>query len=211
MLKKFQNYNLSYVEVILEALNEKVDVQLRAENFNYLLDSTYSLDYLTYPLEENFEDLISMLKKVTPIDNKIFAVMLPCDTSEIKPIDKQQQNSDILSSLNVDTIIELSKLETNFYKGLIDNPMGDFPYQFDSIHELGNYLLSEDDDLFLLLINTIFFPSEFGWMLIFDYDFEALHIMYKPEIKDKLERNEYFIKNRYTKSEIFKMIAKAGE
>ncbi|MES2446862.1 MAG: hypothetical protein V4546_06750 [Bacteroidota bacterium] len=160
MAKKISDYDISYAEVMLLALSNKIDIRLNNADFNYLLDKNYFLDYLVYPNEETMSGLVSMLKEITQDKDKIFAFTLPRYSTEIRVLDKDEQVNEILSDLNIDIAIELIQSSKDLLNNITDVPDADFPYMFENAEVLGNFLNSEDDDLHLILISTFFFQLD---------------------------------------------------
>lgn len=176
-LNKYRKYNLSYIEVIIENLNNVFDIKLEEENMNFLKDSSYSLKFFKYFfLYDNFPIEIRRFLDVVEDEQFVFT-NLPMEKDDLKPMTQKGVLDWIESQLG----FEARKLTENNMDSF--NSLESLPLLFSDAQDLLAFLdLPEEERGNCFSMPAIIFPVSLKWFWFFDYDY--LNVVYFAFKKD---------------------------
>lgn len=172
-LNKFRKYDLSYVEVLIENLNNVFDIKLEEDKTNFLKDSSYTLKFFKYFfLYDNFPNVIRKFLNVIEKEEFIFT-NLPLEKDDLKPMTRENVLDWIESQLGY----EARCISEDNIKPKGFNTLEGFPLLFDNVQNLLEFLnLSEEERGNCFSMPAIIFPTSLNWFWFFDYDY--LNVVY---------------------------------
>ncbi len=195
MLNRYRKYSIVYIEGILAGMACKMDLGLHSGTFNYLLDDSYSVDYLFSPMAgtATMDGLLAMLECMTDADEELVMVPLPMTGPRLEVEAARAQYRRFLYRIGPDVLASRLNDTAYFMEEFRYDPFLGFPLLFFSITELRALLMSRDDAVFLLLnTNTLVAPISMDWLMLFDYDMDRLHLMAQPEVRQRARNHPHF-------------------
>ncbi len=212
MLNEYRKYDLSFIEVILENLIEKVDIRLESNDFNYIKDKTYTTDYIKYivPGSMDIEELLSILKHLK--EEQYLLLQLPLDRTSLEHTSKKDAFNELVDSLDCDTATELVNNESYYIDRMIDDDNSHFPLLFKSEDLLESFFAEKSEEVEHYFIgNVLLFPISMNWFMHFDYDLGAIHLTYKNDVVDKIKSSIELKNLTYSDDKISQLIIEANE
>lgn len=213
MFNNYKKYNTSFIEVILERLNQIYDLDLNADNFNYIKSNSYKLEYLKYIAPGNFEieKLITIIKSFE--ESQFLIIYLPYKIQSLKPILSDNAWDEFIQNFNfsIREEFKLSKKEMEKQMGEPD-PFNNYPLLFKDKFFLVNFLLSEEEEIEHFFMNNILlFPINMVWFMHFDYDLGAIHFAYKNEVFENIQNQKGLNSLIYSRDQVNQLIIEAKE
>lgn len=182
-LNKYRKYNLSYIEVIIENLNNIFDITLEEKDMSFLKDSSYSLKFFKYFfLYDNFPIEIRRFLDIVEDEQFVFT-NLPMEKDDLKPMTQKGVLDWIESQLG----FEARKLTENNMDSF--NSLEDFPLLFSDVQDLLAFLdLPEKERGNCFSMPAVIFPVSMKWFWFFDYDYlNVVHFAYKKDLTPIIE------------------------
>ncbi|NAS12899.1 hypothetical protein [Poritiphilus flavus] len=213
VLKKYRKYNTSFVEVILERLNNLYDVELKSDDFIYLKDSDYALKYLKYSAPENgnIQRLIEIFQLFE--ESKFLIVSLPLRTRNLEPSSKEDSFDELVEGFDVDIKPEIIENRKTIEHQMGEHdPFNSYPLLIEDKGSLKSFFLDKEEEIEHFFIgNVLLVPIDMQWLMHFDYDLGAIHFAYTNDIIDKIESNIELKKLIYSADEISQLIIEANQ
>ena len=213
MLNEYRKYDLSFIEVILENLREKVNIKLESNDFNYIKDKTYTTDYIKYivPGSMDVEKLVSVLKHLKE-EERYLLLQLPLDRTSLEHTSKKDAFNELVDSLDCDTASELVNNESFYIDRMVNDGNSSFPLLFKSEDLLESFFAEKSEEIEHYFIgNVLLFPTSMNWFMHFDYDLGAIHFTYKNDVIDKIKSSTELKNLTYSDDKINQLIIEANE
>ena len=195
MLNSYRKYDSSFMEVILEVVSQKIDLTLESLVADYFIDKNYAVDYLTspYPNTEEMVSLLAILKGITTADDKLILVILPLEGPTLNIQAPREQFRRHVSTMFPDAAARITDNEYYMNEFRYD-PFGKLPLLFANIAELRGFLMSDDKNVFSLLVlsDVLLLPTKMDWLLLFNFNFNMLELMTKPNLQEHLKNADFF-------------------
>ncbi|QAA81956.1 hypothetical protein EI546_09620 [Aequorivita sp. H23M31] len=212
MLDEYKEYDLSFIEVILENLKRKVDIKLESDDFNYMKDKSYTTDYIKYivPGGVDIEKLITILKLLN--EKPYLLLQLPLDKTTLEYTSKGEGFNELVEKLDRYTASEMVDNKSFFIKKMINKENSSFPLLFKSDNSLKDFFTKKSEEIeHYFISNVLLFPINMSWFMYFDYDLGAIHFTYKNDVMDKIKNNRELKNLTFSDDEIDQLIVEANE
>lgn len=86
MLNRYRKYSIAHMEGVLAEMSARVDLGLHSATFDYLLDDSYSVDYLFSPMAgtDRMDGLLTMLGDITAAGAELVWAPLPLSGPQLQ-------------------------------------------------------------------------------------------------------------------------------
>lgn len=195
MLNRYRKYSIAYIEGILSEVSHKVDLSLNAGRLDYLLDTSYSNDYLHSPMAGTamMDGLLAMLEEITAADEPLVMIPLPLSGPQLEVETARLQFRRFLYGKGTDVLAARLSDMAYFMDEFHYDPFLGFPLLFAHTSELRALLMSVEDEVFSLLnTNTLLVPTGMDWLLLFDFNMDMLHLMAHSKVRQRARNHLYF-------------------
>ena len=195
MFNRYRKYSIAYMEGFLAKVSHKVDLDLDSARLDYLLDTSYSVDYLYSPMAGTalMDDLLAMLADITAADEQLVMIPLPLNGPQLEVEPARLQFSRFLYGQGPDVLAARLDDTAYFIDEFQYDPFLGFPLLFANVTELRALLMSRDDAVVALLnTNTLLAPAGMDWLLLFDFNMNMLHLMAQAKVRQRAESHRYF-------------------
>lgn len=210
--KEYRDYNIAFIEVILERIKHKVDVDLNAANYDYFLDKSYKTVYMKYCMPGNAECDI-LVKVFNSFKNDQYLLLpLPFCTSDLKTIKDEDAFNFLIENLHPDIALNIIEDKKYYMEKMGSDHENCFPLLFENNSTLMDFFSfgGEEKDLYFIG-NILLVPLSMDWFMLFDYDLEVTHFSFGPTMKKLAGSNEYMIKLIYSDREKQKLFDQGNQ
>lgn len=195
MLNHYRKYSIACIEGRLAEMGQRVDLGLNSDTFDYLLDDSYSVDYLFSPMAgtAGMDSLLTMLQDITAADEELIMVPLPMSGPQLDVESARTQYRRFLYRKGPDVLAARLDDTAYFIEEFPYDPFRGFPLLFANIAELHALLMSQGDAVLSLLnTNSLLAPGCMDWLLLFDFNMDMLHLMVKSEVRQRVRGHPQF-------------------
>lgn len=195
MLNRYRKYSIAYIEGILAEMSTRVDLGLHSATFDYLLDDSYSVDYLYSPMAgtARMDGLLTMLEDITAVDAELVLAPLPMGGPQLDVETARAQFRRFLYRKGPDVLAARLNDTAYFIEKFHYDPFLGFPLLFSDITELRALLMSGDSTVISLLnANALLAPTGMDWLLLVDFNMDMLHLMAKREVRHRAGSHPQF-------------------
>jgi hypothetical protein len=213
VLKKYREYDESFVEVVLDGLKNFYDVEMKSNDFNYVKDSNYALEYLKYSAPENGD--IDKLVEIFQLfhECKFLIISLPLRIRSLEPSSREDSFDELVEGFDVDIKPEIIRNRRTIMNQMDKhNPFNNYPLLIKDKVSLENFFLDKDEEIQHFFIgDVLLFPINMDWFMHFDYDLGAIHFASKNHIIEEIKNGIDLDEISYSTDEVNQLISEAKE